>query len=235
MVSFQKSNKLYQKGSQSNDMSYLITKSHSKKYHVNEMRCFGILAMGKINLRSMNTFRLPCFTFKEPLTFTEIIERDASLYTSPSSPKKPLQNLPCTKKFYKKLSAEISKLTSAEKVVNFLAAETKSRKLDRKNSLTKKLEQASWRDLREETKRRLESEMFLKNEKKFLKKLRLLMTCWILFPHLKGEKPHDWNQILIKLSSWFLFSGFKMISNKFTVKWTPFAFGIGLKIWFEPK
>ena len=98
----------------------------------------------------------------------------------------------------------MSKLTDANKVSNFLVDETKSRKADRKGSITKKLDQASWRELRETVKKRLEAELpsasASKQEKKALKNLRLTITCWILFPNLKGEKPSHWKQIVQFLS-----------------------------------
>jgi alpha-N-acetylglucosamine transferase len=102
-------------------------------------------------------------------------------------------NLPCTSKNYHRLSTELGKLNSVEKISNFLIEETKSRKCDRKKSLTKKLDQSDWRSLREEVKKRIENS---KNEKKFVKNLRQKITFWILFPNLKGDKPENWNKIL---------------------------------------
>jgi hypothetical protein len=102
-------------------------------------------------------------------------------------------NLPCTSKNFHRLSTELGKLNSVEKISNFLIEETKSRKCDRKKSLTKKLDQSDWRSLREEVKKLIENS---KNEKKFVKNLRQKITFWILFPNLKGDKPENWNKIL---------------------------------------
>ena len=108
------------------------------------------------------------------------------------SSKKESLDLPCTPKNYHRLSTELSKLNSLEKILNFLTEETKSRKFDRKKSLTKKLEQADWRSLRDEVKKFVENS---KNEKKIVKNLRKKISFWILFPALKGDKPENWKKV----------------------------------------
>jgi hypothetical protein len=114
--------------------------------------------------------------------------------------KSEMQALPCTKKFYQKLSAEISKLSSAKKISNFLTEETKCRKLDRKSAITKKLDQAVWRELRESVRKIIENDASIQNDKKVLKNLRQMIIAWILFPNLKGQKPPKWKNIIFMLT-----------------------------------
>ena len=133
---------------------------------------------------------------------SEVIERRE---VQPEAPEASTPDLPCSKKFYKRLFLETTKLSNFAMVSSFLVGETKSRKADRKSAITKKLDQASWRELREVVKKRLEAEQTSPSnqEKIVLKNLRQIITCWILFPNLKGEKPSNWNQVVQLLSeSW---------------------------------
>ena len=88
-------------------------------------------------------------------------------------------------------------LSSVQKISNFLLQETQSRKVNRKLSLTKKLDQSDWRALRDEVNKRIaaanrENE---KNSQKFVRNLTKIVTFWILFPNLKGENPANWKNI----------------------------------------
>jgi hypothetical protein len=93
-------------------------------------------------------------------------------------------------------------LKDLECVSAFLTSENKSRKVERKKALTKKLDQQQWRQLRDSIKNRLEGLVSDKTmSKKFVKKLHQELTWWILFPQLKGSKPLNWNHIASSLTS----------------------------------
>ena len=88
-------------------------------------------------------------------------------------------------------------LSSIQKISNFLLQETQSRKVNRKLSLTVKLDQSDWRALRDEVNKRIEAANREKeqNSKKFVRNLTKIVTFWILFPNMKGEKPGNWKNI----------------------------------------
>jgi hypothetical protein len=118
-------------------------------------------------------------------TFSEVIER-----RQVEEPKHP-SNLPCSSKQYQRLTGEMKKLVNVEIISSFLIEETKSRKVDRKKSLTKKLDQSDWRELREEVRKQIEKTGLEQN----VKELKKIIMFWILYPKLKGQKPEKWSQV----------------------------------------
>ena len=107
--------------------------------------------------------------------------------------------LPFTLKSYQRVSIEMQKLTNVKKISNFLLEETQSRKVNRKLSLTKKLDQSDWRALREEVKKQIANCPNDHQSKKFVKDLRKVVNFWILYPELKGAKPANWKTVLESL------------------------------------
>ena len=100
--------------------------------------------------------------------------------------------MPCTAKQYQRLTGEMKKLVNVKKISSFLIEETQSRKVNRKKSLTKKLDQSDWRELREEVRKQMEKTSLEENVKELKKKI----TFWIMYPKLKGQKPEKWSQVL---------------------------------------
>ena len=100
--------------------------------------------------------------------------------------------MPCPAKQYQRLTGEMKKLVNVKKISSFLIEETQSRKVNRKKSLTKKLDQSDWRELREEVRKQIEKTSLELN----VKELKNKITFWILYPKLKGQKPEKWSQVL---------------------------------------
>jgi hypothetical protein len=109
----------------------------------------------------------------------------------------PTLGLPCSVKQYQRLKDEIKKLVNVEKISSFLIDETKSRKVNRKKSLTKKLDQTDWRELREKVRKQIQSTSFELD----VKEVKKIITFWILYPKLKGQVPENWSQILKNFKS----------------------------------
>ena len=110
-------------------------------------------------------------------------------------------NVPCSKKKWEKIHEKAAYHTKTPKTLkSFVQEENKLRKTDRKNALTKALEQNQWKEMRGEL--RHYSDKIEKVEKgnkveenKLLKKTRNFIICWILFPNCHGSKPGNWSQI----------------------------------------
>ena len=100
--------------------------------------------------------------------------------------------LPCSKKRFKMLIAEVESWKAASDVCNFAEAETKVRKTARKEAATKKLDQVQWKELRGQIQTMAE-------RGKNLKRLKEFVLAWVLYPKLKGKKPPEWYRVLQKL------------------------------------
>jgi len=123
--------------------------------------------------------------------FSEVIERRQAEEPKQDINIHPVADLPCSVKQYQRLTGEMKKLVNVDRISNFLIEESKSRKVNRKKSLTRKLDQSDWRELREEVRKQIENESFDQN----VKKLKKTITFWIMYPRLKGQKPERWSQV----------------------------------------
>ena len=100
--------------------------------------------------------------------------------------------LPCSKKRFKKLIAGVESWSAAVDACKFAEAETKVRKTARKEAVTKKLDQAQWKELRTHIQTMAE-------RGKKLGRLRDFVLAWVLYPELKGKKPPQWDRVLREL------------------------------------
>ena len=103
--------------------------------------------------------------------------------------------LPCSKKRFKTLLGEVDGWETGKDACAFAEDETRVRKAARKEAVTKKLDQAQWRELRAHIKAAAPTS---KGGKK-LDRLRECVLAWVLYPALKGKKPTDWEHILKEL------------------------------------
>ena len=100
--------------------------------------------------------------------------------------------LPCSKKRFKMLIAEVESWNAASDACKFAEAETKVRKTARKDAATKKLDRTQWKELRGHI------ETMTERGKK-LSRLKEFVLAWVLYPKLKGKKPPQWDRVLREL------------------------------------
>ena len=105
----------------------------------------------------------------------EIVER-------PIEPQKNTKSI--SKKFWSRLNSVLSEIKDFEDMKAFIKAETDQRHKCRKEALTKKLEQAQWKELKIQIKTKL-------NENTALSSLKLFLYCYILCPLDKGRKSEE--------------------------------------------
>ena len=100
--------------------------------------------------------------------------------------------LPCSKKRFKLLVAEVDGWKAVSDACKFAEAETKVRKAARKEAATKKLDQAQWKELRGHI-------QAMAGRGKKLGRLKDFVLAWVLYPNLKGKKPPQWERVLREL------------------------------------
>lgn len=85
-----------------------------------------------------------------------------------------------TRKQYLKLKKSLKQLKSLDDIKAFIKEETKCRQECRKKALTKKLEQADWKELRSTIKSKMDGG-------NHVPELKLMLMSWIIFPCHKGD------------------------------------------------
>ena len=100
-----------------------------------------------------------------------------------------------TKKRWKKIVSCCKRATiNKTSLVKFLTDESALRKQNRKDAVTKNLNQTQWKELRKQIKSRTESDACLKE-------LRNFMMYWILEPSLEGAKPSNFGVLRKKFEN----------------------------------
>ena len=82
----------------------------------------------------------------------------------------------------KKVEDSISKISNGDELLKFFDSESKLRKTDRKSAVTKKLDQAQWKEVKIHFKTGLNGNVKAKQFRKMKQKL----VSWILNPEHKG-------------------------------------------------
>lgn len=110
-------------------------------------------------------------------------------------------NMPCSKKKWEKIHKKAMYHTKTLRTLeSFVQEENKLRKTDRKNALTKALEQNQWKEMHRELRHHIDKIENVEKgnkveENKLLKKTRNFIICWILYPNCHGSKPGNWTEI----------------------------------------
>lgn len=141
-------------------------------------------------------------TLKSEDTFGTIIKRtNIDEITSSVEPKE--EECGKKQKQWTRIVACVDKLKNKQDVVNFIHDETQNRKINRKKSVTKSMEQNQWKELRNTLKgivQNISTSNKKKEKQKWLSSAREKIICWALFPSLKGEKPNNFNEVCSNLS-----------------------------------
>ena len=126
----------------------------------------------------------------------EVISREEAFappQTVDANKKTTATALPCSKKRFKTLLGKVDGWKTGKDACAFAEDETRVRKAARKEAVTKKLDQAQWKELRAHIKAAAPAAS--KGGKK-LGRLRECVLAWVLYPELKGKKPTEWDYIL---------------------------------------
>ena len=108
-------------------------------------------------------------------------------------------NLDTVKKRYKHLNKTLKKIDNVESIRVFIKNEKNLRKNKEKNRISKPLKKDDWTEflsfLRESINslKKIEDNAILMNE---LKKIKLKIKYWVLFPDFKGKKPKNWSEFV---------------------------------------
>ena len=92
---------------------------------------------------------------------------------------------PCNKSHWGLICQTVDHICDQKSFSNFIESESKLRKTDRKNSVTRILSQDQFKEFKKKFKWSSDLKM---NQNK--------IKYWMVFPEFKGKKPKDWNIML---------------------------------------